>query len=90
MQGALAAGRRGRRLIPAPLGVQLLRVPLRADQDRSDLRGGAAMLIAGLCAKGTTALYDIRHIERGYPDFAAKLTAIGADVCTAAEKSGAR
>ncbi len=56
----------------------------------TDLRGGAAMLIAGLCAKGTTALYDIRHIERGYPDFAAKLTAIGADVCTAAEKSGAR
>ncbi len=46
----------------------------------TDLRGGAAMLIAGLCAEGTTELCDVRHLERGYPNFVAKLTALGADI----------
>ena len=46
----------------------------------TDLRGGAALLIAGLCAEGVTELCDVHHIERGYPCFTEKLTAIGADV----------
>ena len=46
----------------------------------TDLRGGAALLIAGLCADGTTELCDVRHIERGYPDFVGKLSSLGADI----------
>ncbi|MCL2637654.1 MAG: UDP-N-acetylglucosamine 1-carboxyvinyltransferase [Oscillospiraceae bacterium] len=46
----------------------------------ADLRAGAALIIAGLCAKGVTEIEDIFHIERGYEDLAAKLRAIGADI----------
>jgi UDP-N-acetylglucosamine 1-carboxyvinyltransferase len=46
----------------------------------ADLRAGAALIIAGLCAKGLTEIEDIFHIERGYEDMAAKLKAIGADI----------
>lgn len=45
-----------------------------------DLRAGAAMVIAGLAAKGQTMITDIRHIERGYADIAGKLSGIGADI----------
>jgi UDP-N-acetylglucosamine 1-carboxyvinyltransferase len=45
-----------------------------------DLRAGAAMVIAGLCASGTTYVEDINFIERGYEDFVGKLTALGADI----------
>ena len=50
--------------------------PVRAD----DLRAGAAMIIAGLCAKGTTEIEDIIHIDRGYEDVIPKLTAVGATI----------
>ena len=46
-----------------------------------DLRAGAAMVIAGLCASGTTYVEDIHYIERGYQDFVGKLRALGADIC---------
>ena len=46
-----------------------------------DLRAGAAMVIAGLCAKGVTHVEDIHYIERGYQDFVGKLRALGADIC---------
>jgi len=46
----------------------------------ADLRAGAALIIAGLCAKSVTEIEDIYHIERGYEDMAAKLRAIGADI----------
>jgi len=46
----------------------------------ADLRAGAALIIAGLSAKGLTEIEDIYHIERGYEDMAAKLRAIGADI----------
>ena len=46
----------------------------------ADLRAGAALIIAGLCAKGTTEIEDIFHIERGYEDMELKLRAIGADI----------
>lgn len=45
-----------------------------------DLRAGAAMVIAGLCAKGTTEIEDIHYIERGYENFVGKLRGLGADI----------
>ncbi len=45
-----------------------------------DLRAGAAMVIAGLVAKGTTSIEEIRHIQRGYEDIVGKLTKLGADI----------
>ena len=47
----------------------------------TDLRGGAAMLVAGLSAEGQTVVYDAGHIRRGYEHFDARLRALGADVC---------
>ena len=45
-----------------------------------DLRAGAAMVIAGMCASGTTVVEDIHYIERGYENFVGKLSALGADI----------
>jgi UDP-N-acetylglucosamine 1-carboxyvinyltransferase len=45
-----------------------------------DLRAGAAMIVAGLSAKGTTEIDDIFHIQRGYEDIVEKLQAVGADI----------
>ena len=45
-----------------------------------DLRAGAAMVIAGLCASGVTEVEDIHYIERGYENFVGKLKALGADI----------
>ena len=45
-----------------------------------DLRAGAAMVIAGLMAHGTTEIYDIHHIERGYEKIIDKITSIGGDI----------
>ena len=45
-----------------------------------DLRAGAAMIIAGLMAHGTTEIEDIHHIDRGYESYVEKLTALGADI----------
>ncbi len=46
-----------------------------------DLRAGAAMIIAGLAAKGVTEVDGIYHIERGYEDIVSKLKRVGADIC---------
>lgn len=45
-----------------------------------DLRAGAALVIAGLAAKGVTEVEDIYHIERGYECFEEKLRSLGADI----------
>lgn len=45
-----------------------------------DLRAGAAMVIAGLCAQGTTEVTGVNYIERGYEDIVGKLQAVGADI----------
>ena len=45
-----------------------------------DLRAGAAMIIAGLAAPGTTSIDDVYYIERGYDDVVAKLRSVGADI----------
>jgi UDP-N-acetylglucosamine 1-carboxyvinyltransferase len=46
----------------------------------SDLRAGAAVVIAGLAAEGCTTVHNIKYIDRGYEQFADKLTALGADI----------
>lgn len=46
----------------------------------TDLRAGAALIIAGLAAKGVTEIEDIYHIERGYEDMEKKLRHLGADI----------
>jgi len=46
----------------------------------TDLRAGAAMVIAGLIAKGKTTINDIEHILRGYENIVEKLTAVGAKI----------
>jgi UDP-N-acetylglucosamine 1-carboxyvinyltransferase len=45
-----------------------------------DLRAGAALVIAALCAEGFSEVYDIHYIERGYEDFPEKLRKIGAHI----------
>jgi UDP-N-acetylglucosamine 1-carboxyvinyltransferase len=45
-----------------------------------DLRGGAALVIAGLVAEGTTEIVNISTIERGYLDIVGKLKELGADI----------
>ena len=50
--------------------------PIRAD----DLRAGAAMLIAGMCAEGRTVIEEIYHIERGYEKVIEKLRGVGVDI----------
>ncbi|MEI6579546.1 MAG: UDP-N-acetylglucosamine 1-carboxyvinyltransferase [Eubacteriales bacterium] len=58
-------------------GVEKLKgAPIKAD----DLRAGAAMLIAGLVARGTTEIENIEHIDRGYENIVEKLSLLGADI----------
>ena len=45
-----------------------------------DLRGGAALVIAGLVAEGATEVRSVVHIDRGYEALESKLTTLGADV----------
>lgn len=46
----------------------------------TDLRGGAAMIVAGLSAQGETLICDDGHISRGYERFDIRLRALGADI----------
>lgn len=46
----------------------------------TDLRAGAALLLAGLMAEGTTEIRDVHHIDRGYEKIEKKLQSIGADI----------
>ncbi len=55
---------------------KLTGAPVRA----SDLRAGAALVIAGLAAEGTTEIEEIGYIERGYEDIVEKLRRLGADI----------
>jgi UDP-N-acetylglucosamine 1-carboxyvinyltransferase len=50
--------------------------PVRAQ----DVRAGAALVVAGLAADGETLVLDPYHVDRGYPDLAGQLQALGADV----------
>ncbi|MDR0854668.1 MAG: UDP-N-acetylglucosamine 1-carboxyvinyltransferase [Clostridiales Family XIII bacterium] len=57
-------------------GVQLKGAEVRA----TDLRAGAALILAGLVAEGETVISDIYHIDRGYDDIIGKLKRLGADI----------
>ena len=46
----------------------------------TDLRAGAAMILSGLVAEGTTTIGNLHHIDRGYEDIVGKLQALGADI----------
>ncbi|HEX9854294.1 MAG TPA: UDP-N-acetylglucosamine 1-carboxyvinyltransferase [Acidimicrobiia bacterium] len=48
--------------------------------DGTDIRAGAAIVLAGLRAEGTTTVVNAHHIDRGYDDFVPNLAALGADV----------
>ncbi|MGI8774217.1 MAG: UDP-N-acetylglucosamine 1-carboxyvinyltransferase [Actinomycetota bacterium] len=55
---------------------RLSAAPVRAP----DIRAGAALVLGGICADGTSEVFDVSHIERGYEDFEQKLRGLGADV----------
>ena len=45
-----------------------------------DIRAGAAMVVAGLAAEGTTTISGVHHIDRGYDDLVGRLRSVGADI----------
>ena len=51
-----------------------------AEVTANDLRAGAALIIAGLSAQGTTYVKNIHYVERGYEDIIRKLSGLGADI----------
>jgi UDP-N-acetylglucosamine 1-carboxyvinyltransferase len=55
---------------------RLSSAPVRA----TDIRAGAGLVIAGLCADGVTEVGNVHHIDRGYPDFVADLLGLGVNV----------
>src|SRR5436309_3977521 len=62
---------------------KLSAAPVRA----LDIRAGAAMIIAALAADGSTEIFDLYHVDRGYQDFDGRLAALGAQVRRAREPS---
>jgi len=46
----------------------------------SDIRAGAALVLAALCAEGVTLVRDVFHVDRGYPMFVENLQLLGADI----------
>src|SRR3954452_14215599 len=50
--------------------------PVRA----TDIRAGAALVLAGLVADGVTSVSEVHHVDRGYQGFVESLVALGADV----------
>lgn len=51
----------------------------------TDLRAGAALIIAGICANGVTEIYNLEHIDRGYENIENKFRNIGADISRVCE-----
>lgn len=51
-----------------------------AQVQATDLRAAAALILAGLCAKGTTEVTELHHLDRGYVNFAGKLKELGANI----------
>lgn len=51
-----------------------------ADVDASDLRAGAALVVAALAAEGQTRVFKTEHLDRGYEDFVGKLRGLGANI----------
>ncbi len=55
-----------------------------AQVSSTDLRAGAALVLAGLVAEGETQVYGVEHIDRGYEDYVGKLAGLGADIARVA------
>ncbi|MEE6257744.1 UDP-N-acetylglucosamine 1-carboxyvinyltransferase [Plantactinospora sonchi] len=55
---------------------RLSSAPVRA----TDIRAGAGLVIAGLCADGVTEVSHVHHVDRGYPDFISDLRGLGVEV----------
>lgn len=53
---------------------------LGRDVEATDLRAGAAMMVAGMIAEGTTKIVNIEHILRGYENIVGKLSSVGAKI----------
>ncbi|WHX26016.1 UDP-N-acetylglucosamine 1-carboxyvinyltransferase [Virgibacillus halodenitrificans] len=51
-----------------------------AEVAATDLRAAAALILAGLCSDGYTRVTELKHLDRGYVNFAGKLAALGADI----------
>ena len=51
----------------------------------TDLRAGAALIIAGICAEGETEVYGIEHVDRGYERIAERFKELGADITRISE-----
>jgi UDP-N-acetylglucosamine 1-carboxyvinyltransferase len=56
----------------------------------TDLRAGAALVLAGLASEGETVVTGLHHIDRGYVNFAEKLQALGADIERVSTKTKAK
>ena len=65
---------------PTQLHGGLVRVP--------DIRSGAALVVAALCARGTTTLENVFHLDRGYEDLVAKLRGLGAKIALIENHAG--
>ena len=48
--------------------------------DASDIRAGAALVVAALAAEGETSIEGVHHVDRGYEDLVGKLRTLGADI----------
>ena len=55
-----------------------------------DLRGGAALVVAGLCASGTTVVKNTNFIDRGYEDFENNLCMLNADIYRKVKTDGTK
>ncbi len=60
-----------------------------ADVLSGDLRGGAALVLAGLCAEGVTSVSNIEYIDRGYADLENDLCSLNADIYRKVKNNGA-
>ena len=67
---------------PTPLHEATVSVP--------DIRSGAALVVAALCARGTTTLENIYHLDRGYEDMVAKLEQLGAHLTRTGNEADVR
>jgi len=54
----------------------------------SDIRAGAGLVLAALCADATTEVWDVEHIDRGYPRFVENLSELGADIARVRDDPG--
>src|SRR5690625_4487893 len=58
-----------------------------AEVAATDLRAGAALILAGLRSKGVTRVTELKHLDRGYVNLTEKLAALGANIHRTVEKS---